>query len=89
MTRYHFNVHNGFGFLRDEEGRALPGLAAAREEGLKGARSIIADEVLQGRADLRGRLEIVDDDDRILMTIGFAEAVEVLLPAAGGGETTH
>ena len=59
MSRYHFNIHNGLGFVEDEEGRELGAPAEARIEALKGARSIIADEVLQGRLDLRGRLEVL------------------------------
>ena len=60
MPRYHFNIDNSIGYLADEEGRELAGPEEARSEALKGARSIIAEEVLQGRVDLRGRLEVVD-----------------------------
>ena len=78
MPHYHFNIDNSIGFLADEEGRELSGLDEARAEALKGARSIIAEEVLQGRVDLRGRLEVVDRSGKVLMTIAFSEAVEIL-----------
>lgn len=75
MPLYRFNLYNSVGFVPDEEGRELADLAAAKAEGLKGARAIIADEVIQGRFDLNGRIEVVDADGRLLLTIGFAEAV--------------
>lgn len=75
MPRYHFNLHNGLGSVPDEQGRELPDLEAARDEALKAARSIIADEVLQGRLDLSGRLEVTDSVGVLLVTLSFGEAV--------------
>ena len=77
MPRYRFNIDNGIGFVADEEGRELPDLAVARAEGMKGIRSILAEDVLNGRLDLKGRLDVVGQDGNILLTISFAEAVEV------------
>lgn len=77
MPRYRFNVDNGTGFVADEEGRELPDLDAARAEGLKGVRSILAEDVLGGRLDLEGRLDVVADDGEVLFTIAFTEAVTV------------
>ena len=76
MARYFFNLHNGIGFVRDDEGRELPGLEAARFEAIRGARALIADEVLKGRLDLAGRLDVLGEDGEILLTILFSEAVE-------------
>ena len=77
MPHYRFNIHNSFGFIADEEGRELPDLAAARAEGLKGVRSLLAEDVLAGRLDLNGKLDIADEAGEILFTIGFADAVEI------------
>jgi len=77
-VRFHFNIHNSVGFVPDEEGRELPDLDTARAEALKGARSLIADEVLQGRLDLRGRLDVADAEENVLLTVAFADAVEIL-----------
>lgn len=77
MPHYFFDVHNCIGFLPDQEGRELPDLETARSEGLKGARSILAEDVMQGRLDLDGRLEIFGADRKLLVTIPFSEAVEV------------
>ena len=77
MPRYHFDVHNSIGFMADEDGRELPDLAAARSEGLKGVRSLLAEDVTQGRLDLNGRLEIFDSKRKLLVTIRFGETVEI------------
>jgi hypothetical protein len=77
MPHYYFNLRNGLGLLEDKEGRELADLEAARAEGLKGARSLIAEEVTEGRLDLSGRIEIVDGDGRLLLAIPFGEAVAI------------
>ena len=76
MARYHFNLHNGDELVEDEEGRELSGIDEARAEALKGIRSILAHEALQGRIDLRGRIEVRDEEGRFLFTLTYEEAVE-------------
>lgn len=78
MSRYHFNVYNGSGLVEDEEGRELPDLEIVAGEALKGVRSILSDEVKQGRLDLRGRLEVEDGEGTIVLTLHFKEAIEIL-----------
>jgi hypothetical protein len=75
--RYHFDLHNGTGFVEDEEGRELADLEAARAEGLKGIRSIVSEDVQRGILDLDGRLEVRDEDGTLILTIPFAEAVKI------------
>jgi hypothetical protein len=77
MARYFFHVHNGIGLIDDEDGRELPDLGRAREEAIKGIRSIVSDEVLQGRIDLSGRIAIADETGAPLCTVKFEEAFEV------------
>ena len=76
MPLYFFNLYNGTGFVPDEEGRELPDPDAARAEAIHGARSLIADEVLKGRLDLNGRLDVLDGSGSLLFTIFFSDAVE-------------
>lgn len=83
MPFYRFNIHNGNGLTQDEEGRELPHVAAARAEALTGIRSILAEDVLKGRLDLRGRIEILDGGDAVLLAIGFAEALVIEAPEEG------
>ena len=87
MACYHFNIHNGAGITSDEEGQEFGDAEAARTEALKGARSLIAADVLEGRLDLSGRIEVTGDDGNLLFIISFAEAVEQ--EAEPGGDQTQ
>lgn len=78
MERYHFNLHERSGFVQDEEGRELPGMAEVRSEALKGVRSLVAEDAIQGRIDLSGRVEVVDSEGRAVFTLTFSDAVEIL-----------
>ncbi len=80
MPLYRFDIHNGNGLTPDEEGRDLPDAAAARAEALAGIRSILAEDVLQGRLDLRGRIEVRDERDGLLFSVTFAEALRIEEP---------
>jgi len=78
MPHYHFNLHNSLGFVPDEEGRDLADLGTARAVGIDETRSILAEEVRAGRLDMVGRIEIVDQDGRSLLTIPFSEVIEII-----------
>lgn len=78
MTRYRFNVYNRIGFVEDFEGRELPDLDAVRREAVRGVRSILREEVLNGRVDLRGRIEVLDPADRVVLRLRFDETVDIL-----------
>jgi hypothetical protein len=75
--RYYFDIHNSIGLVEDEEGRDLPDLETARAEALKGIRSIVGEDLQKGVVDLCGRLEIRDEEGALVLTIPFAEAVEI------------
>ena len=77
MPRYFFNLHNGIGPILDEEGQLLPDIEAARDTALTGIRSILADELARGDLDLKGRIDIVDDRQDILLSVSFEEAVAI------------
>ena len=74
MSRFFFHLHNGIGLIQDEYGRELPDLARVRAEAVKGIRSVVGDEVLNGRIDLRGRIEVVDEEGKVVATVTFEEA---------------
>jgi hypothetical protein len=78
MPLFYFHVRNGLGFTRDEEGKVLPDVEAAREVALRGARSLIAAEVAEGRLDLRGAIEVEDEQGRPVLDLPFAEAVRTV-----------
>lgn len=78
MSLYYFNVRNGIGLVEDEEGCELASLEQARAEAVRGARSIIADEVLQGKLDLSGSIEVLDEAGELLFALSFGEAVTIV-----------
>ena len=84
MPLFYFHVCDGTGFVEDEEGRELDDEETARAEALKGARSIMADDVQRGQLDFSSFIEVEDEAHQLLFTITFAEAVEVKPGAPGG-----
>ena len=75
MPRFFFNIHNGNGLTEDEEGREFADAGAAREEAVKGVRSIIAEEAKEGRVDLRGRIEVTDEAGGAVLAVPFRDAL--------------
>lgn len=80
MPLYYLHLRNSTGLVRDEEGHDLRDLDAARRAAVASIRSIIADEALQGRIDLRGEVEIADGADAVLLRVAFAEAFTLGTP---------
>ncbi|MDQ4088113.1 MAG: hypothetical protein M3177_08935 [Pseudomonadota bacterium] len=76
MPRFYFHLRNDLA-VDDEEGLKVPDLASAREYALFNARSIAAENVLKGRLNLSHRIEIADEDGRIVGTVSFADAVKI------------
>ena len=85
VARYHFNIRNGNGYTADDEGTDLSSDAEARLHAIEGARSLISAEVLQGTLDLSGQIEVTDGARAAVMTVRFAEAVEVRPADSPGG----
>ena len=76
MPRYYFHLHNDL-LARDEEGRELPDLATAREEAIRGARDLIAEDIRRGKVTLSHWIEIEDDAGQRLLTVSYGEAVQI------------
>lgn len=77
MPRYYFDLLNGTGLTGDEEGLELADFDAARRTALKAARSVLSHEVLHGRLDLDGRIDVRDGSGGVVLQLPFSEAVEV------------
>ena len=77
MPLYHFNIRNSFGFAADEEGLDLSSEKDARMQAIRGARSLMSAEVLEGRLDLNGQIEVTDEQNGEVMTIRFSDVVHV------------
>lgn len=74
MRRFFFNIRDGQNYL-DEEGLLLGSLEDARQEALRGAREIMAENLKRGLPLLlEERIEIVDEHGTLLSTITFREA---------------
>ena len=78
MPLFFLNIYNGGGFAEDDEGSDCADLAAARACALKGIRSLLAEEVTNGRLNLNGQIEIVDEASQVLEVVPFRDAVEIV-----------
>ena len=77
MGRFHFNIRNGTGDTPDEEGRELAGLPEAEAMAVDGARALLSEEVRAGDLDLRGCIEVTDDEGRIVFTVAFKDVLNI------------
>lgn len=78
MPTYYFHLRNGSDILLDPEGRDLPNLNGIKHVALVEARALLSQEVLNGRINLGQRLDIEDDSGRIVHSLPFVEAVEIV-----------
>lgn len=76
MPRFYFHVINDID-APDQEGQELDTLAAANLKAIDYARDLASAAVRQGRLDLTHRIEIEAEDREILLTVTFADAIEV------------
>ena len=77
MPRYHFNIRNGCGFTRDDEGLDLSSAMDAQVQAIRGARSLMSAEVMEGMLDLDGQIEVTDGHNGKILTVRFRDAVHV------------
>jgi hypothetical protein len=78
MPIFYLNIRNGFGFAPDEEGRELATPQDAKAEAVKGARSLLSSEVLDGCMDLRGRIEVTDAQGKLIELVRFRDVLDIL-----------
>ncbi|WP_093664969.1 DUF6894 family protein [Sphingomonas gellani] len=77
MARYFLHLSNSFGFIHDEEGAEAADLSDARTLAVTTIRSLLSDEIKDGRFNLKGKIEIADDRGVQLAVVPFSDAVEV------------
>lgn len=77
MPIFFLHVHYGDQIASDEEGIERKDLREAREEALKGIRSLLAADILEGRASLEGRIVIMNEANHVVSTVPFSEAVTI------------
>ncbi len=78
MPNFHLHLHNAHVDASDEQGHELSDLNAARRTALHGIRDFLSHEVAQGRLDLRGQVDIADENGFVLLSIPFADAVAII-----------
>ena len=77
MPLYFFHVHNDVEAL-DLDGQELPNPAAAREEAVKGARSLMAEAISRGDAlVLHHSVEVADAQGKRLFVVTFGDVVTI------------
>ncbi len=75
MQRYFFNVHDQSGSLFDPEGTVCSDREAARRAAIHSVRSILAEDLVNGRIDMNGKVDVLDAGGVVIETIAFAECV--------------
>ena len=69
MRRYFFHIRDGEKVVLDSSGTELPDIAAACRRALADPRSVLPEELATGWTVSGPRIEIADDDGRILATL--------------------
>lgn len=81
MPLYFFHVRGGHAPAEAEEGWPLDDQFAATRCATTAARSLIANDVLDGILDLAARIEVEDCDGKPVVTVPFASVVTESEPA--------
>ena len=78
MPRYYFHVVDDFD-ITDDEGADLPDLPAARRRAIDAARVLMCETLQQnGRITLHHRIDIEDDEHKVVGTVIFEDSIEIL-----------
>jgi hypothetical protein len=77
VPRYFLYLHNDVD-ARDEEGKELPDLGAAIDLASRQARFTFAETIKEeGRGNLDHRIDIEDEQGRVLGTVRFGDVVKI------------
>jgi hypothetical protein len=74
--KFFFRLCDEFG-CEDEEGMQLPDTDSAIDEAIRGARSIMAEQVTKGRLSLKPRIDILDEAGSIAASVAFRDVVDI------------
>jgi hypothetical protein len=77
MTRFYLHLHEQGKVVPDAEGLERPDLASAMRAAVDSLRDVMAADVLCGRLDLSGRIEVADRNGAILGMVAFVDVVSV------------
>ena len=85
MRRFFLHIRTGAELVTDDEGADFVDLAAAMREAVRGARSLMSSEVLEGTLRLDQAIEIHDADDRRVGLVSFPDVLLIERGATDGG----
>ena len=77
MARYFFDFYECGNLFKADESVELPDIAAVREQAIKEARELMAEEVRKGELCLSCRIEVLDECQRPVMLLPFKEAIKL------------
>lgn len=77
MARYFFHLHECGTLIADEDGVEREGIEAVRQAAFQAARDVMCGEVKEGRLCLTCRIEVVDANDRPVLTLPFRDALAI------------
>ena len=77
MRRYFFHLHDHEDRLVDPLGQIFDNEEGAAKAALHEARAILSHEVIAGTLNLDQRIEIEDEDGKIVHTLQFRDAVTI------------
>ena len=75
MPRYYFHIVADEKTIMDREGIELANLDAVREEAVAGARQVMSDDVLNGRAANGRRFVITTEGGIVVAEVSFKETI--------------
>jgi hypothetical protein len=78
MPRFYLHLRNGHDEVLDHEGVDYRDLKEVVDAVLKSARDVISGDVMQGRIDLRFRIDAEDADGNLAYSLPFAQAVTLI-----------
>lgn len=81
MPLFFFHIFDDLDLI-DEEGIDMTDAAAARVAAVAGARGMMSEQVKTGHLSLHHRIEVVDEGGGAVLTLPFADAVEIETGAA-------
>ncbi|RSV35787.1 hypothetical protein CA234_19325 [Sphingomonas sp. ABOLE] len=76
MARFYFRIINDIE-VPDEQGQELQNLAEAHLKAIQAARDLASHSVRLGRLDLKHQIQVQDDAGTVLLTVTFADAIEL------------
>lgn len=76
MPRFFFHLYDDT-LVPDDEGMELPDMEAVRKTALANAREIACAEIKEGKLSLQHRIEVVDEDQRPVLTLPFRSAFQL------------